>query len=492
MTALVGRLERRVLVLVSILFLGLTYQSLAEEPELPAGLGPAMETAPASSSDPQLPSGLGSDESPDLPAGLGGDSTRSGKEKQSQFDRDTGYSALELSGFAEARAGTRLVSDPTQKKASIGEARAQLDLEHTSSLMTLKVVTDFLYDPVYSDHSVDVQAGMGAVDSRELNAAFRPAQFMDIKIGRQILTWGAGDLLFINDLFPKDWNAFLMGRDVEYLKAPSDALKLAFFSHSVNLDLVYTPRFDADRFIDGSRLSFFNPALGRIVGRDALVDPLLPEDTLKDDELSWRLYRPVGSFETAIYGYQGFWKSPVGFDPLSGKAIFPRLSVYGASIRGPLGSGIGHLELGHYDSKDDPSGTDPFIPNEEFRLILGYEWELAHQLTAGVQYYLEHMLDHSAYKQSLPLGIKVKDKNRHVMTLRLTKLALNQNLMLSAFNFWSSSDRDGYLRFTSNYKVSDTLMLEAGFNVFYGDQWDTFFGQFKNNSNLYVGVRRSF
>ncbi len=62
-----------------------------------------------------------------------------------------------------------------------------------------------------------------------------------ITLGRQILTWGTGDLVFINDLFPKDWVSFFIGRDVEYLKAPSDALKVSAFSSWANLDLVYTP-----------------------------------------------------------------------------------------------------------------------------------------------------------------------------------------------------------------------------------------------------------
>ena len=92
-----------------------------------------------------------------------------------------------------------------------------------------------------------------------------------ITLGRQILTWGTGDLVFINDLFPKDWVSFFIGRDVEYLKAPSDALKVSAFSGWANLDLVYTPRFDADRFIDGRRLSFFNTGRGRLTGRDAVV-----------------------------------------------------------------------------------------------------------------------------------------------------------------------------------------------------------------------------
>ncbi len=40
----------------------------------------------------------------------------------------------------------------------------------------------------------------------------------DLRLGRQIVTWGVGDLLFVNDVFPKDWSAFFSGRPLEYLK----------------------------------------------------------------------------------------------------------------------------------------------------------------------------------------------------------------------------------------------------------------------------------
>ena len=35
----------------------------------------------------------------------------------------------------------------------------------------------------------------------------------DLKIGQQVLTWGTGDYVFLNDLFPKDYQSFFSGRD---------------------------------------------------------------------------------------------------------------------------------------------------------------------------------------------------------------------------------------------------------------------------------------
>ena len=115
-------------------------------------------------------------------------------------------------------------------------------------------------------------------------------------------------------------------------------------------------------------------------------------------------------------------------DPGSGKATFPDLNVYGASVRGNVARGIGNIEVGYYDSDDDRDGDDPLVKNSEFRVLLGYEQEIATDFTAGVQYYLEYMMDHGDYQQTLPPGFRDRDRDRHVFTLRLTKLLMSQNI----------------------------------------------------------------
>lgn len=54
----------------------------------------------------------------------------------------------------------------------------------------------------------------------------------------------------------------------------------------------------------------------------------------------------------------GFWKSPAGTNALSGQATFPKLFVYGASLRGHIFRGIANVELGYYDSREDSDGDD--------------------------------------------------------------------------------------------------------------------------------------
>lgn len=457
------------------------YPVEAQVPDLPEGLPPAkshetsQDEPPAS--EPALPSGLGEEAAakPD----------EQDRVAQSSFFGDI------LTGFVEGRAGVRTQNDRLQKDMSIGEARLRLQTEFTPQNLAIRFVGDFIYDDVDEDRAVDLETGQGWFDLREANITVRPFSFADVKVGRQILTWGTGDLIFINDLFPKDFQSFFIGRDVEYLKAPSDAVRVSTFFDLFNVDMVYTPRFDADRSIDGTRLTFFNPAQGVLTGQNAVLVSDAPDAWFQDEEIAARLYRNVGAFEVAAYFYDGFWKSPGGISR-TGRAIHPDLRVYGASTRGPLMGGIVNAEVGHYDSRDDSSGDNPFIQNSETRFLVGFERDAGSDLTIGIQYFAQLLWDVEALRANLFPGQRSPDRIRHTLTVRLTKLAFNQNLTLNAFNFWSPNDDDGHLRLRAGYKVTDDWLVETGANVFYGPDRQTFFGQLESNSNVFVGVRRSF
>ncbi|MCP4642301.1 MAG: hypothetical protein GY851_17785, partial [bacterium] len=424
--------------------------AMAEEPALPPGLVPE---APASDeAEPSLPPGLGGGESeePGLPPGLGGDDDApalppglGGEPDQAKDEASNGVRLTDrlpswLHGYWEARIGARTQDDPNQPSdLSIAESRIQLKAEKVWDKAVLDFTGDFYVDGVMEDAEFDL---------RRLRLTFSPLDTVDVRVGRQVLTWGTGDLLFINDLFPKDWQSFFLGRDEEYLKAPSDAVKVGWYPNWVNVEVVYTPKFDPDRFIRGDRISYYNPIFGSS-GHGRPVRTSAPDEWFDDDELALRIYRRVGRFEVALYGYRGFWKSPAGMSLIPYESIFPRLHVYGASARGQVGKGLLNVEMGYLDSRDDQGGSKFHINNSEFRFLVGYEREIGRELTGAVQYYLEHMMNHDAYEDSiLFLVMPKRDENRHVVTVRLTKLLMNQNLMLSLFTYYSPSDQDAYVR----------------------------------------------
>ncbi len=482
-------MKKITIICINLLSLSVVLPTHAQdEPALPAGLG---GNAQPTTAEPALPDGLfgsSTSEEPGLPEGLGGSSQNAGQTAEQEPFR----LPFEFSGFGEGRIGARTQNDPHEKDLSLGEVRLQLEGEKGWDRASVRVRTDLLYDPVYDHQTIDLETGQGWLDLREARFTATPLDFMDLKIGRQILTWGTGDMLFINDMFPKDWQSFFIGRDTEYLKAPSDAAGISFFTGLFNTNIIYTPRFNADRYINGSRLSYYNPILGRIAGRDAIIQTDNRNSWFTDDELALRLSRNIAGYEAALYGYRGYWTSPAGMDPVNGKATFPRLGVYGGSIRGTAGPGIANLEFGYYDSEENRNGSNPMAKNNELRFLAGYEQELATDFTAGLQYYLEYMFQYDEYREVLAPGQHPRDEARHVITLRLTKLLMRQNLMLSFFGYYSPSDKDFYFRPNIHYKIDDNWAAEVGGNIFWGEDNWSFFGQFRRDTNVYTGIRYGF
>jgi hypothetical protein len=485
----------RAFALTIVLSIVAAVPAMGQEPQLPPGLGEAEakqgpDLPPGLGGDadePGLPPGLGSDGSgeaePGLPPGLGDTAAEADAEEEEESWRDR--LPFDLHGFWETRAAVRVVEEEAQPTDwTLGETRLQLE-------------SDFYWRDVRFQDTVDIYGDAITerleLDVRQSRVVFSPTASVDVQAGRQVLTWGTGDMLFINDMFPKDWVSYFSGREVEYLKAPSDSLKVGWYPELANVEIVYTPQFAPDRFIKGERISYWNPLLNDHAGHGGQVDYNAPSTWFEDDEIAVRVYRRFGRYEAALYGYSGYWKSPGGqrIIPL-GQASFPKLRVYGASIRGTLGPGIANAEIGYYDSYQDRDGTNPLINNSEFRVLVGYEQELAKEFTGAIQWYLEHMMDYEAYRHNRFFFEPIRDKDRHVVTLRLTKLLLNQTLTLSFFGYWSPTDEDAYLRPKATYEITDDWTLEAGLNVWLGEKDTSFFGQFEDNTNVYAGARFSF
>lgn len=410
-------------------------------------------------------------------AGLAGDTFATGDTMTSQVGSFEG----EVHGYGELRVGCRTRNDPHEKDASVMEARLQLELLAFTTWLDLKYKGDAWADGITEQ---------AEYDTRELWLFSRPLDFLDLKIGRQVLSWGTGDLVFVNDLFPKDWRSFFLGRDAEYLKAPSNAIKLGIFTDVVNIDVVFTPCFDPDRFITGHYVSYWNERLQRRAGRDAVVSAVKPDRWFADYELAVRVYKTMGGSEVAAYAYRGFWKNPVNRTG-QGPATFPGLNVYGASVRGAVGSGIGNLEFAWYQSVENESGRSVSAHNSEMRYLAGYAREIGKDFNGTLQYYVEQVLDYGNYRDILN-GMKGRDEFRHVITVQLTKLLMKQNLKLSLSGYYSPSDGDAYIRPNIHYNYSDRISLETGANIFAGDRPGTFFSQFMDNTNIYTAVRYSF
>jgi hypothetical protein len=399
-----------------------------------------------------------------------------------------GAEELPLHGFLQAASAYRLIPatdcPPTQQRACeerflLGEGRVRLELTPRGDRWALAVRAEAIYDAV-SDRA-----------DAELREAYLdwtwPA--LDLRVGRQIITWGVGDLIFITDVFPKDWVAFVSGLPLEYLKKGVDALSATVHAWDTSLQLVVIPRFEPDTVPEAGGRTRFDDSAGSIESRRTDDPPV----TLENTQVGLRIFRSVAGWDGSLYGYRGFFLSPAAeVEPGPQlRFFFPPLNVYGASAQGAALGGVVSLEGGYYDSRADGSGGDPSIENSSVRFLVGYQREVVPDLTVSGQYYVQVMEDHGEFLRTRPPGMPKRPLARHVLTLRLTQLFLHQTLRLGLFLEASPNEGDCYVNPEGRYQVTDALSVTVGANLFGGPR-RTPFGQFAEDSNAYVVLRYAF
>ncbi len=388
---------------------------------------------------------------------------------------------LEIHGFVQANYSLRLADpaagDPVDDLL-LGEQRVQLDLARSSGAASFGTKVDFVHDAI---------AGEGELDVREAHVTLGGDRY-DVTVGRQILTWGVGDLVFINDVFTKDWTALIAGQPLQYLKVGSDAVNTNLYLGPVSVQFVAVPFFEPDVLPRGDRLVGYTPFPGLPLAEAG------PDRTVGNTEVAARVSGHLGGFDVAAYAYRGFWGSPPGMQADDTRVVwfYPELTVYGGSLQGAFASGVLSGEVGFYDSRQDPGGRDPSIENSQVRVLVGYQRALGSDLTIGGQYYTEWMLDHVAYRATLPAGFPARARIRHNLTARVTRTFNYQTSQVSLFAWVSPNDEDFYLNPEIRHSVSDEAWIALGVNLFGGSEPHTFFGQFDRNDNLYATVRYSF
>ena len=392
-------------------------------------------------------------------------------------------SDISLHGFLQGNySADTASSNPDGGDFKLAEERLQIKLDASKEPFHLFLKADAFYDHINEEPELELREGYLDFTSSK----------WDMRIGRQVITWGLGDLLFINDVFPKDYEAFFAGRPLEYLKKGVDGVKIGMYPGFASFELIAIPFFEPNHFPDSKRFWMFDPMPG-VTDREREK----PSVTLENTEVAIRAYRDIAGFDASLYFYRGFFRQPsmMPDNPMMPSKLtlfYPKLSEYGASLQGRALDGVLSLEAGYYDSRQDRNGTDPMMPNSQTRFLIGYQRQMWEDFTLGLQYYVEYMHEYSAYVSNQPSGFP-KDRKYHDLTaVRLTQFLMHQTMRLSCFAFYSPSVGDYLLNPEIKYNFTDHIWVAIGANIFGGGNQASQFGQFAKDDNAYVQVRYEF
>jgi hypothetical protein len=370
--------------------------------------------------------------------------------------------------------------------------RLRLQTMKTNAHGGLYAKIDIVRDDISSDTYLDI---------RELRLQYTPADWLDISVGKQVSTWGVADMLFINDLFPKNWNANFLGRDMEYLKDSSNSIRFTSYIKKVTWDIVYTPRFAPDTTPTGCYLNVYDPNSNQIISNNQgchyenMAGGRSSRD-VHDSELAMNLNRYIGGHQVAFYYYRGFFKNPKsmqgeGTPENPFRPFYSRLNVYGGSTEGQLGAGILTTEFGYYDSLDDEEGWNPMVENSKMKYLIGYKMDLNANWMVGLQWYRESFKDYEHYEESVGFNPFRKAENSNTFTMRVMFKAQQETLFVNLFCYVRPEDKDSFIKLDMSKRLDDNFVIFAGVNVFDGKEGYEAreFGMLRYDDNFFIRLR---
>jgi hypothetical protein len=384
----------------------------------------------------------------------------------------------QVSGFVQFRGAHRMGSEEPCSLQGCGtmvaESLAEVSVEHRLSTQSaLSLRAEAVNDTVSSEQRVGLREG---------TFAWQPTRNVDVKIGRQVITWGVSDYLFVNDIFPKNYDAFFTGASFDRFKEPVDAAHLTWHSDA-EVEVVIS-RSKADRIPDPLRF-FATGVAATAVPVEAAHEPRA--------DLAVKVSKQWAGWDLAAYAASLGSREPRIFVDEAGllRSEQPRVRHLGVSATGNAASGVLWMEgaVRHVDDNGERVVDRQFLGSTA-KFIVGYSREIAGETTASAQVQLESALARNRYVQSLAPGVRPVPPFNPVLHLRVQGHWHNGTVGAGA-QLFAGAEGDTHFNPFVSWTPVDGWTLDAGANVFAGRP-DTRFGSLRRDSNIYARVRYSF
>lgn len=391
-------------------------------------------------------------------------------------------------GFIEYRNFTYFRDDTSDDKINRSEGVIKLEYEkYIWDLGKILVSPKLIFDnDNYSSSYIDEFENKGirrlSFDLEEYYAEFNFNNF-DLKVGKQIFSWGKADGFNPTDnLNPRDYIDLF----VEEEKIGVPAINLLYYWNDFTFDLVFIPTYTPTRLpLINSRHSFLDPEIPFVVnGRE------LPADTLSSSQSGIRVLRHISGWDFSLSYYDGYDDLTLATIE-SDQSLTPRynrIRVIGADFATTFG-GLGvHGEAAQffYDGSKDADYL-------QYILGIDYTWT-------------DVIYDHDIFLIMEYMGdtaTQSREDKRTAFASGLGRVFRNSFLSTITYKFFDTLELENKLLFNMDhhlsyvikpevhYDISDELKITLGIDFIEGVQ-DTFFGQFDHDDRGYFFLRYSF
>ncbi len=386
-----------------------------------------------------------------------------------------GEQAVDVSGYLESRHCLQTQS-PNEFLAS--ETLLRPEIRSSKDGFELFASADISENHVNADES-----------GIELHEAYVDyiASVWDLRLGRQIITWGNADGVRITDnICPSDYSEYIT-RDFDEIRVAVDALKLRWFSKYGSAELIYIPFFEAG-ILPGPDSPWAVGGMGEDISIDGSDEP---EKELENGEIAVKYAFFFPGWDCAFSYFYTWNDFPVyAFTEIPGPgmsaaATYERRHIYGLELSLPYRNFVIRGETAYTrDGLYQPRmAARPLQKKDSIQWLLGLDWYPGNQWTLLCQLVDERIRDHSAALCAAA--------HSTIATFNLSRDLFREKLTLSVMLYYDLDIHDSLARLSADYKPVDGCTLSFGADIFSGDR-EGDFGQYKDNTQVWTKLKYYF
>jgi uncharacterized protein DUF1302 len=320
---------------------------------------------------------------------------------------------------------------------------------------------------------------------------------LDLRIGRQIIKWGKGDLFNpTNNINPTDFTDLFDSRTIGV-----NAINADWYLEPFVLEAIFVPTFTPSRLpLNDSRFSLVPDNF------PGTINPrVLPDNDIEHSQFGLQASVSKGTWDASVNFYYGTNDFPaiVLENDLSATPMYVRERILGFSLEKVQESWILRAEGAQFFSDTD-------YLDSYFQYKLGFEkkWKFLDtdkDLITEIYYIGETVTDESKYSPEInnPTQQSMFDSSSfNFSDFQLDRVLSDSLIGKLEFDFsdylklnlgfaYRFDSEDYYIQPKLEWEPSDNTIASIGFDVFEGPR-NTFFGKYKDDDRLFMSLKRFF
>lgn len=311
---------------------------------------------------------------------------------------------------------------------------------------------------------------------------------VDIRAGRQIVTWGVADAMRITDIIsPMDFTEFLT-QDYDDIRIPVNGIRVRYTRPKWSAEAIMIPVSSFYELSTDNANPWAVGLLGVTVPYSINIDNT-PKKLFKNMEYGGRIGAYLSGVDFNLYALRTWNKMPVfrktiaADGSLSCDGEYRRMTMLGADLSVPLGKFVVRAEAAEYlGEAQDPVVNADVVTRNSTNALIGVDWYAGNDWQLGLQYSHKYISGDMSGISSC--------RNAGMATVRISKDLLHSTLSLSTFAYIDVANGGVYNRLSADYGLTDQIHALLGYDFFHAEKGQ--FAMYDRNSEVWIKLKYSF